>query len=170
MLSCFSDTFQSIHDSSIKSCFRNRTARYYFPFFFFFHWGFMSVMTHRPLLLFCYERGEPCRQNTDQVSKDSMSKHNTFTVHLLKKKVNLVQCCNSWNSTQEGFLLACFSITGRHKMLKLAAEPCDNMTVLDWDFVLYVKVMCCNCGKHEPSSKAHPLGWISTSCKQLFIR
>lgn len=95
----------------------------------------MSVMTHRPLLLFCYERGEPCRQNIGQVSKDSMFKHNTFTAHLLRKRVNLVQCCDSWNSTREGFLLVYFSITGRHKMLKLAAEPWDSLTVLDWDFV-----------------------------------
>lgn len=130
----------------------------------------MSVMTHRPLLLFCYERGEPCRQDTGQMSKDSMFKHNTFTVHLLRKRVNLVQCCDSWNFRQEGFLLVCFSITGRHKVLKQAAEPCDSLTVLDWDFVLYVKVMFCNCGKQEPSLKAHPLGWISISLKQLFIR
>lgn len=38
-------------------------------------------------------------------------------------------------------------------MLKLAAEPYDSPTVLDWDFVLYAKVMCCKCGKHEPSLK-----------------
>lgn len=42
-------------------------------------------------------------------------------------------------------------------MLKLAAEPCDSLIVLDWNFVLYVKVMCCNCGKHEPSLKAFKL-------------
>lgn len=169
MLSCFSDTFQSIHDSSIKSCCRNRTARYYFPFFL-LHWGFLSVMTHRPLLLFCYERGEPCRQNINQVSKDSVSKHNTFTVHLLRKRVNLLQCCNSRNSTQEGFCLFVFLLRADIKTLKLAAEPCDRLTVLDWDFVLYVKVLCCNCGKHEPPPEAHPSGWISISCEQLFMR
>lgn len=102
MLSCFSEPLQSVHDGSTKSCFRNTMARYDFTFF--FHWGFMSVMTHRLLLLFCYERDEPCRQNTDQVSKDSMFKHNTSTVPLLRKRVNLLQC---WDSTgqegQEGF-------------------------------------------------------------------
>lgn len=127
-------------------------------------------MTHRPLLLFCYERGEPCRQNIDQVSKDSMSKHNTFTVHLLRKRVNLRQCCNSRNSTQEGFCLFVFLLRADIKTLKLAAEPCDRLTVLDWDFVLYVKVLCCNCGKHEPPPEAHPSGWISISCEQLFMR
>lgn len=132
-------------------------ARYYFPCNF-FHWGFMSVVTHRPLLLFCYERWA-CRQNIDQVSKDSMFKHNTFTCIFTYKKVKLMPVLQQQKCNTGGFLFVCFSVTGRQiETLKVAAEPCGSLIVLDWDPVLYVKLMCCYRGKDVPPPRSTSFG------------
>lgn len=111
----------------------------------------MSVVTHRPLLLFCYERSA-CRQNIDQVSKDSMFEHNTFTHTFTYNKVKLTPVLQQQEFYTGGFLFVCFSITDR--MLKVAAEPCHSLIVLDWDLVLYVKLMCCSCGKDVPPPRS----------------
>lgn len=80
-------------------------------------------MTHRLLLLFCYERDEPCRQNTDQVSKDSRFKHNTSIEHLDRKRVNLLQRWDSRNSTQEGFCFHVFLLQADIKCLNWQLSP-----------------------------------------------
>lgn len=168
MLSCFSEPLQSVHDGSTKSCFRNRMARYDFTFFFSLRIYVCHDSQTTAAVLLWKRWALQAKHRPGEQRQHVQTQHFYCTFTQEKSKLTPV-LGQHWTGGTGGFLLVCFSTTGRQKMLKLAAEPCDSLTVLDWDFLLYVTVMCCNCGKHEPSPKAHPSGWISISCKQLFI-
>jgi len=84
----------------------------------------MSVVTHSPLLRFCSERDEPVGKAEPRGAETACSNTTLLPLHLLTKRLNLLQRCNSRNSTQEGFCLLVFLLqAGRQKSFKRQLSP-----------------------------------------------
>jgi len=82
-------------------------------------------------------------------------KHNTSTSAFTYKKVKLTPALQQQKFYTGGVLSACFSITGRQtEEFQEAAEPCNSLMMLDWDILLYLKLMCCNGGTDVPPPRS----------------